>query len=94
MPEIKRLWRRVKADCEWGGPRAPSVRTLFNDPRAIPAVLEFLQDTKVGQMPSQILLRGGVEVEEDLEDVELWAEDSEAREREENEEEDEPGPPL
>ena len=59
MPEIKRLWMRVKADCEWGGPRAPSVRTLFNDPRAIPAVLEFLKDTKVGQMPSPTWGRDG-----------------------------------
>ena len=32
--------------------------------------------------------------EEDLEDIELWAEDSGAREGEENEEEDGPGPPL
>ena len=95
MPEIKRLWMRVRADCEWGGPRAPSVRTLFNDPRAIPAVLDFLKDTKVGQMPSQVLLRGGIEVVvEDLEDIELWAEESRAREVEENEEEDGPGPPL
>ena len=85
----------MKADCEWGTSRAPSVRTLFKDPRAIPAVLEFLQDTKAGQMPSQILLRGGIEVEEeDLEDIELWAEDSGGREVEENEEEDGPGPPL
>ena len=95
MPEIKRLWMRVKADCEWGGPRARSVRTLFNGPRAMPAVLEFLEDTKVGRMPSQVLLGGGIEMEvEDLEDIELWAEDSRAQEVEENEEEDVPGPPL
>ena len=96
MPEIKRLWIRVKADCEWGGPRAPSVRTLFNDPRAIPAVLEFLEDTKVGKMPSQVLLGGGVEMEkgEDFKDIELWAEESRAQEVDDYEEEDEPGPPL
>ena len=86
---------RVKADCEWGGSRAPSVRTLFNDPRAIPAVLEFLKDTKVGQMPSEVLLRGGMEIEgNDLEDIELWVEGSRAQEIEEYEEEDGPGPPL
>ena len=50
---------------------------------------------RTGQIPSQILLRGGREVEEeDLEDIELWAEDSGGREVEENEEEDGPGPPL
>ena len=86
---------RVKADCEWGGLRAPSVRTLFNDPRAIPAVLEFLEDTKVGQMPSEVLLRGGMEIQgKDLEDIELWVEGSTAQEIEEYEEEDGPGPPL
>ena len=55
---------RVKADCEWKGPHASSVRTLFNDPRAIPAVLEFLEDTKVGRMPSQVLLGGGIEMDD------------------------------
>lgn len=47
IPEIRRLWRRVEADCEWGGPRAPSVRLLFRDPRTTPALLEFLEDTRV-----------------------------------------------
>ena len=84
----------MKADCEWKASRAPLVRTLFNDPRAIPAVLEFLENTKVGPMPSQALLRGGMEIEgEDLEDIELRAEDSGAQEIEEYEEEDGPGPP-
>ena len=85
----------MKADCEWEGSRAPSVRTLFNDPHAIPAVLEFLEDTKVGQMPSKVLLRGGMEIEgTNLEDIELWVEDSRAQEIEEYEEEDGLGPAL
>ena len=62
----------MKADCEWEASRAHLVRTLFNDPRTIPAVREFLEDTKVGQMPSEALLRGGMEIEgTDLEDIEL-----------------------
>ena len=85
----------MKADCEWEGSRAPSVRTLFNNPCAIPAVLEFLEDTYVGQMPSEALLRGGMEIEgTDLEDIELWVEDIRAQEIEEYEVEEGPGPPL
>ena len=85
----------MKADCEWEGSRAPSVRMLLNDPHAIPAVLEFLEDIKVGQMPSEALLRGGMKIERtDLENIELWVEDSRAQEIEEYEEEDGPGPPL
>ena len=45
-------------------------------------------------MPSQILLRGGGEVEEEeLEEVEMWAEGPEA-ETEERQEEEGPGPLL
>ena len=32
VPEIRRLWQRVKVDCEWQGPRAPTVRALFGNP--------------------------------------------------------------
>ena len=32
---------------------APSVRAMFDDPRATPAVLTFPRDTKVGRMISQ-----------------------------------------
>ena len=51
-PEIRGLWQRVERDCEWESPRAPSIRLLFRDGRATPAVLEFLEDTRVGKIPS------------------------------------------
>ena len=94
-PEIRRLWQRVEIDCEWPGPRAPRVRTLFVDPRATPALLEFLADTRVGRMPTQIQLCGGGERgEEELEVIDLEAPEDGAEHREESEEEDGPGPPL
>ena len=37
---------------EWEKPRAPSVRLLFDDMRAAPAVLTFLRDTRVGRIIS------------------------------------------
>ena len=71
------------------------MRVLFRDMRATPALLEFLEDTRVGRMPSQILLAGGrVEDEDDLEVLELWPQEEEAEISEESEEEDGPGPPL
>ena len=79
-----------------GGPRAPSVRLLFRDVRAMPAVLELLKDTRVGRMPGRVLLAGGLDVdEEELEEVVLWApEESEGSGiSESSEEEDGPGPP-
>ena len=36
--------------CEWKSPMAPAVRLMFDDVRAAPAVLSFLQDTRVGRM--------------------------------------------
>ena len=65
--------KRVERDCEWGGPSAPSARPLFGDVRATPAVLEFLEDTRVGRMPGRVLLAGGLDADgEDLEAM-LWA---------------------
>lgn len=94
-PEIRRLWQRVEIDCEWPGPRAPRVRMLFGDPRATPDLLEFLADTRVGRMPSQIQLRGGwVEDMDGLETIELEAPEEGAEASEESEEEDGPAPPL
>ena len=93
-PEVRRLWQRVEADCEWLGPRAPTARALFGNPRATPALLEFLDDTRIGRVPSQVQLRGGGErSEEDMEAVELEAPEEDDG-TEESEEEDEPGPPL
>ena len=42
-----RLWRRVGKDCGWEHPRAPAVRKLW-DEKATEAVLEFLEDARVG----------------------------------------------
>ena len=57
----------------------PIVCLLFRGPRATPALLEFLEDTKVGRMPCQTPQEGGSEDdEESLGDLELWPEDVEA----------------
>ena len=95
MPEIRRLWQRVEADCEWGSPRALSVRLLFQNARATPALLEFLEGTRVGWMRGQILLGGGmVKDEDELEEIALGPQGEEEARSEESEEEDGPGPPL
>ena len=90
------MWKRVEIDCKWGTPRAPSVRVLFRDARAAPALLEFLEDTRVGRVPGRVLLTGGPDVgEDDLQEIVLWApEGGEAESSEDSEEEDGPGPPL
>ena len=63
----------MERDCELGGPRAPSIRRFFGDERAILAVLEFLEDARVGRMPSRVFLARGPDVEKDkLEEIELW----------------------
>lgn len=36
--------------CGWKHPWAPSVRRLFDDDRATPAVLNFLRETNVGRL--------------------------------------------
>ena len=50
-------------DIELGG--APSVRRLFGDEMAVPAILEFLKEARVGKAPSRILLAGGLDLEEE-----------------------------
>ena len=75
----------------------PSARLLFGDVRATPAVLEFIEDTRVGRMPGRVLMAGGPDVEEgELDEVELWGpeEEGEGTEFSESEEENGPGPPL
>ena len=42
-PQIRELWKSVKKASGWKHPRAPTVRLHFQDARAIPAVLTFLQ---------------------------------------------------
>ena len=95
--EVRRLWQRVRRDCEWGGPRAPSARLLFGDVRATPAVLEFLKDTRVGRMPGRVFLEGGPDVDKNgLEEIVLWAPEEEGTRSSGVSEEEEggPGPPL
>ena len=95
--EVRRLWQRVRRDCEWGAPRAPSARLLFGDVRATPAVLELLKDARVGRMPGRVFLTGGPDVDEgELEGTMLWApEEEEAGSSGVSEgKEDGPGPPL
>ena len=76
--------------------RAPSVRRLFNDTLATPAVLQFLEDTRVGKMPGRVLMAGGPDSEEDdLKESSLWAqEEGEGPEFSSSEEEDGPSPLL
>ena len=77
----------MEAECE-GGPRAPSIRRLFRDPRATPALLDFLRDTRVGRMLGLALY--GVMKEDLGREVELWAEEESL---ESEGEEGVPGPP-
>ena len=68
----------MEEDCEWGGPRAPSVQLSFRDARATPALLEFFEDTRMGRMLGRVLLLGGSDLdEEEMEEVELWAPEEE-----------------
>ena len=41
------------------------MRRLFEDERAVPEVLEFLENTRVGKVPGRILLAGGPDLEEE-----------------------------
>ena len=94
VPEIRWLWQRVQVDCEWPAPRASMIRALIGDSRATPALLEFLSDTRVGWMPSQVVLRGGgAEDDDEGLEIELWA-PQEGAVDEGSEEEDGPGQPF
>ena len=92
-PEIKELWQRIKVNTGWGG--APSIRKVFGDERNVKAILRFLERTKVGKMPSRILLAGGPDLEEEvLEEFSLRVLEDEAETQDSSsEEEDGPGPP-
>ena len=95
-PEVKRLWKRVRLESEWGG--APSICRLFGDEGNVPAILEFLEETEVGKMPSRVLLAGGPELEEEEElegfSLQVLGKEEEETEASSSEEEDGPGPPL
>ena len=73
------------------GAPGPSVRGLFQDPRAIPAVLDFLRDTRVGKMPGLEIY--GIQEDRLGREVELWAEDEDASDEDHDKEEGGPGPP-
>ena len=83
------MWRRIEAECE-GGPRVPSVRGLFQDPRETPVVLDFLRSTRVGRMPG--LEIHGIQEDELGWEVELWAEDGSTSDEEHGEEGGQPPP--
>ena len=44
--------KRIETLPEWKRPRAPSLRSMFDDVRVTPAVLTFLRDTRVGRIIS------------------------------------------
>ena len=88
-PEIKKLWKEVGKACEWKHPR-PTVRLLFNDDRATPAVLDFLRDTRVGRVFTPAALEEGEE--DGQEEIELRPWEGEFSWNE-NGEEGGPGPP-
>ena len=78
------------------GPQSPIFRALFGDQRATPALLEFLADTRVGRMPSQVQVqpRGGGERDEEWLGVAELETLDEGLGDKESEEEDGPGPPI
>ena len=71
------MWHKVRISTE-GGPRISSVRGLFYDARATPAVLDFLRKTKVGKMPDLEIY--GIQEDELGQDMELWADGEETSE--------------
>ena len=85
----------MELDCGWGGVRVPSIHRHFGDERAVPAILEFLEDTRVGKMPGRILSAGGPDLEE--EELECFSLQIQGEEEgtgiSESGEEDGPGPP-
>ena len=88
------MWQSVRAVGGWGG--APSVRRLFGDERNVRTIVELLEGTKVGKMPSRVLLAGGPDVEEEgLDGFSLQVlEEETVTEASSSEEEDGPGSPL
>ena len=92
-PEIRKLWQRARLDSGWAELHLCAV---FGDERNVPAILEFLEETKVGKVPGRILLLEGPDLEgEDPECLSLRVqEEEEETEVSSSEEEDGPGPPL
>ena len=89
------MWQRVKAESGWGG--APSVRRLFGDERNVKAILQFLEETRVGRISSRVFPAGGPDLEEEeLEgfSLQILGEEEDETGISSSEEEDGPGPPL
>ena len=80
-PQIKELWQRVGKGCGWEHPRAPALRWLCEDD-AVGAVVEFLENTRLGSRASAEMARA--RVDEDRDGEEIPGQESE---------EDGPGPP-
>ena len=83
----------MEADC---GRTGASPIHHINDPRATPAALGFLEDTRVGNVPGRILMAGGPDLEEEeLEVLSLMApEEEEGTDVSASEKEDGLGPPI
>ena len=56
-PQARRLWGRIGKDCGWENLRAPAVRRPWEE-RATGAMLEFLEDTRVGCRASAVAASG------------------------------------
>ena len=82
----------MRAETGEGG--APSVRKLFEG-RNTKAILEFLEKTRVGKMPSRIMLAGGPDLEEEeLDGFSLLVSEDVETEVSSSGDEGGPGPPV
>ena len=95
--QVQKMDARDKEDVaegqtgEWVG-RSTFCTQAFGE-RNVKAILEFLEGTKVGKMPSRVLLAGGPDLEEEeLEGFSLQALGEEEIETEVSSSEDEDGP--
>ena len=52
VPQARKVWKVIGKVCEWKHPRAFSVKWLWKE-RATEAVLDFLRDTRVGDVWSR-----------------------------------------
>ena len=82
-PQIRELWRRIGKDYGWEHPRAPALRWLWKDD-AVGAVVEFLENTRVGSRASAEMARARMDESRDEDEDEVPGQESE---------EDGPGPP-
>ena len=71
--QIEELWKDVGKACEWKHPRAPTVRLLFRDERASPAVLRSCGTQRSEGWPRYP--PGGKRASEGLDEIDLWPEE-------------------